>query len=71
MRADLANVRDDVKSDVRALQADVAADFVASRKEVNEQIVGLRPRSNIPRRRSATASLSANSKRAFAAWSNI
>jgi hypothetical protein len=32
----------DVKSDMHTLRADVAADFLSTRKELGEQIVGLR-----------------------------
>jgi chromosome segregation ATPase len=51
-KADLESVRDEVaglrsevaevKSDMHALRADVAADLLTSRKELSEQIVGLR-----------------------------
>ena len=47
MRADIAKsaTKDDIadlKSDMHSLRADVAANFIAMRKEVGEQIVGLR-----------------------------
>jgi chromosome segregation ATPase len=51
MRAELGDVRSDVsqlradsatKSDLSMLHADVAADILSNRKELSEQIVGLR-----------------------------
>jgi hypothetical protein len=49
MRADLADVRTDMRSDLNSLRADVAADIhslaadlLSTRKELGEQIVGLR-----------------------------
>jgi hypothetical protein len=49
IRADVAETRADLKSDIHSLRADVAADIVtvnaridASRKELSDQIVGLR-----------------------------
>jgi len=51
MRAELGDVRSDVsqlrsdsatKSDLSMLRADVAADILSNRKELSEQIVGLR-----------------------------
>jgi hypothetical protein len=44
-KADLESVRSDVadiRSDMRSLRADVAADILTARKELGEQIVGLR-----------------------------
>ena len=44
-KADLASLRDEVaevKSDMHSLRADVAADILTTRKELSEQIVGLR-----------------------------
>src|SRR5579863_10228478 len=51
MRAELGDVRSDIgqiradfatKSDMHTLRADVAADLLSTRKEISEQIVGLR-----------------------------
>jgi hypothetical protein len=49
MRADLADVRTEMRSDLNSLRADVAADIhslaadlLSTRKELGEQIVGLR-----------------------------
>ena len=45
VRAEVAGVRlevADVKSDMHSLRADVAADLLTTRKELGEQIVGLR-----------------------------
>jgi hypothetical protein len=49
IRVDVARVDDkvetvkaDLRSEIRSLRADVAADFVAVRKEMGEQIAGLR-----------------------------
>ena len=45
VRAEVAGVRSevaDVKSDMHSLRADVAADLLTTRKELGEQIVGLR-----------------------------
>ena len=45
VRAEVSGVRSevaDVKSDMHSLRADVAADMLATRKELSEQIVGLR-----------------------------
>ena len=45
MRAEVSGVRSevaDVKSDMHTLRADVAADILTTRKELSEQIVGLR-----------------------------
>jgi len=45
VRSEVANLRAevaDVKSDMRSLRADVASDILTTRKELNEQIVGLR-----------------------------
>src|SRR5580704_1677725 len=45
VRAEVSDVRSevaDIKSDLRTLRADVAADLVTTRKELGEQIVGLR-----------------------------
>jgi len=51
MRAELGDVRSDIsqlradsatKSDLSMLRADVAADILSNRKELSEQIVGLR-----------------------------
>jgi hypothetical protein len=45
VRAEVSGVRSevaDVKSDMRSLRADVAADILTTRKELSEQIVGLR-----------------------------
>ena len=44
-KSDMQAVRselEDVKSDMRSLRADVASDLLATRKELSEQIVGLR-----------------------------
>ena len=44
-KADLESVRSevaDLKSDMHSLRADVAADILTARKELGEQIVGLR-----------------------------
>jgi uncharacterized protein YoxC len=40
--ADLRSEVADVKSDMHSLRADVAADILTTRKELSEQIVGLR-----------------------------
>jgi hypothetical protein len=81
MRAELSDMRaematrldlDEVRSDMRSLRADVAADLVATRKELSEQIVGLRRAvSNITLRSSGMGSSSASSRRASVAWSSI
>jgi hypothetical protein len=49
IRADLAETKSDLKSDIHSLRADVASDILvvnakidASRKELSDQIVGLR-----------------------------
>jgi hypothetical protein len=45
VRAEISGVRSevaDVKSDMHSLRADVAADMLTTRKELSEQIVGLR-----------------------------
>jgi hypothetical protein len=45
VRAEVSGVRSevaDIKSDVHTLRADVAADILTTRKELSEQIVGLR-----------------------------
>ena len=45
VRSEVANLRSevgDVKSDMHTLRADVAADILTTRKELSEQIVGLR-----------------------------
>jgi hypothetical protein len=45
VRAEVSGVRSevaDIKSDVHTLRADVAADILTTRKELGEQIVGLR-----------------------------
>ena len=45
VRAEVSGVRSevaDVKSDMHSLRADVAADMLTTRKELGEQIVGLR-----------------------------
>src|SRR5271157_5345349 len=49
IRADIAETRADLKSDIHSLRADVASDILAtnakidaSRKELSDQIVGLR-----------------------------
>ena len=45
VRAEVPGVRSDVaygKSDMHTLRADVAADILSTRKELGEQIVGLR-----------------------------
>ena len=45
VRSEVANLRSevgDVKSDMHTLRADVAADILTTRKELGEQIVGLR-----------------------------
>jgi hypothetical protein len=45
VRAEVSGVRSDVaevKSEVHSLRADVAADLLTQRKELGEQIVGLR-----------------------------
>jgi hypothetical protein len=45
VRAEVSGVRSevaDVKSDMHSLRADVAADLLTTRKELGEQIVGLR-----------------------------
>jgi hypothetical protein len=44
-KADLGSVRSqvaDIKSDMHSLRAEVAADLLTTRKELGEQIVGLR-----------------------------
>jgi hypothetical protein len=43
-RSDISQVRADMatQSDLRALRADIAADMLTTRKELSEQIVGLR-----------------------------
>jgi chromosome segregation ATPase len=40
--ADLRSQVTELKSDMRSLRADVAADILSTRKELSEQIVGLR-----------------------------
>ena len=44
LRSDIGQIRSDfaTKSDMHTLRADVAADFLSTRKELGEQIVGLR-----------------------------
>jgi hypothetical protein len=51
MRADMASMREDmatkadiadVRSEIHSLRADVASDLLVMRKEIGEQIVGLR-----------------------------
>jgi hypothetical protein len=45
VRAEVSGVRSevaDVKSDMHTVRADVAADLLTTRKELGEQIVGLR-----------------------------
>ena len=44
LRSDISRIRADfaTKSDMRTLRADVAADILSTRKELSEQIVGLR-----------------------------
>ena len=45
VRAEVSGLRSDVadvKSDMHSLRADVAADILTTRKELSEQIVGLR-----------------------------
>jgi hypothetical protein len=44
VRSDVSQIRSDVatQSDLNTLRGDVAADILSSRKEVGEQIVGLR-----------------------------
>jgi hypothetical protein len=44
VRSDISQVRGDMatQSDLRTLRADVAADVLTTRKELSEQIVGLR-----------------------------
>src|SRR5271165_7569871 len=45
LRAEVGDIRTEVagvKSDMRSLRADVASDLLATRKELSEQIVGLR-----------------------------
>lgn len=49
MRAEMGDMRAEIKSDMHSLRADVAADFIevrreiaGARKEMGEQIVGLR-----------------------------
>ena len=39
---DLAELRSELKSDMHSLRADVASDLLTTRKELGEQIVGLR-----------------------------
>ncbi len=59
VRSDISQIRADfaTKSDLRSLCADVASDMLSLRKELGEQIVGLRPRSsNITPPSSATVS---------------
>jgi hypothetical protein len=44
VRGDVAGLRSEVvevKSDVRTLRADVAADILSTRKELSEQVAGL------------------------------
>lgn len=43
-KADLANMasKDDLRFEINALRADVASDLITTRKELSEQIVGLR-----------------------------
>ena len=41
IRAEMAR-KDDLRSEVNSLRADVAADLITTRKELSEQIVGLR-----------------------------
>ncbi len=43
-KADLANMasKDDLRFEINALRADVASDLMTTRKELSEQIVGLR-----------------------------
>ncbi len=41
MRANMAT-KDDLKFEINALRADVALDLITTRKELSEQIVGLR-----------------------------
>jgi len=44
VRSDISQIRGDMatQSDLRTLRADVAADILSTRKELGEQIVGLR-----------------------------
>ena len=42
MRADLSTTKADLNSAINSLRADMAADLLATRKELGEQIVGLR-----------------------------
>ena len=42
LRAEIAEVRSELKADMHSLRADMAADLVQTRKELGEQIVGLR-----------------------------
>jgi hypothetical protein len=44
LRSDISRIRADfaTKSDMRTLRADVAADILSTRKELSEQIMGLR-----------------------------
>jgi len=44
VRSDISQIRGDMatQSDLRTLRADVAADILSTRKELSEQIVGLR-----------------------------
>lgn len=42
MRADLSATKADLNSAINSLRADMAADLLATRKEIGEQIVGLR-----------------------------
>ena len=76
LRSDIGQVRADfaTKSDLNTLRADVAADILSTRKELSEQIVGLRRSviewSNIIPQSSAMASSSASSRRACAASSS-
>jgi hypothetical protein len=42
MDAKIGDVRTDLRSEMQSLRADVAADLLVTRKELGEQIVGLR-----------------------------
>jgi len=42
LRSEIAEVRSELKSDMHSLRADMAADLLQTRKELSEQIGGLR-----------------------------
>ncbi len=42
IRADAANTKAELKTEIHSLRADVASDLLTTRKEIGDQIVGLR-----------------------------